>query len=159
MKNGSSFFRLLLVICIVLIHIHMSLYTIGNMTNPVTFVMMYLRSDTDFIWIFTGFCVQLIVTALAAYLILGWKRLWCWFLILILGLFTVLYALDYLNFYYSLLPDIGLSSIYYKIYEYPQAFEGGVYYIFLQLSAILLYGFFDFLLKIKGKNHGKSDKK
>lgn len=73
MKNGSYFFRLLLVICIVLIHIHMSLYTIGNMTNPVTFVMMYLRSDTDFIWIFTGFCVQLIVTALAAYLILGWK--------------------------------------------------------------------------------------
>ena len=56
MKNGSYFFRLLLVICIVLIHIHMSLYTIGNMTNPVTFVMMYLRSDTDFIWIFTVLC-------------------------------------------------------------------------------------------------------
>ena len=103
--------------------------------------------------------MQLIVTALAAYLILGWKRLWCWFIILILGLFTVLYALDYLKFYYSLLPDIGLCSIYYKIYEYPQAFEGGVYYIFLQLSAILLYGFFDFLLKIKGKNHGKSEEK
>ena len=159
MKNGSYFFRLLLVICIVLIHIHMSLYTIGNMTNPVTFVMPAdsLREMLHNAPI--GFCVQLIVTALAAYLILGWKRLWCWFLILILGLFTVLYALDYLEFYYSLLPDIGLSSIYYKIYEYPQAFEGGVYYTFLQLSAILLYGFFDFLLKIKGKNHGKSDKK
>ena len=159
MTNGSYFFRLLLVICITLIHIHLSLYTVNNGGNPVTLVMLILRSDTDFIWIFTGFCVQLIVTALAAYLILGWKRLWCWFIILILGLFTVLYALDYLKFYYSLLPDIGLCSIYYKIYEYPQAFEGGVYYIFLQLSAILLYGFFDFLLKIKGKNHGKSEEK
>ncbi len=159
MKNGSCFFRLLLVICIVLVHIHMSLYTMGNMANPVTFVMMYLRSDTDFICLFTGFCVQLIVTALVAYLILDWKRIWCWVLILILGLFTTIYVTDYSTLYYSFPSDLGLSRIYHKIYEYPQAFKDGVYYVFLQLSAILLYGFFDFLLKIKGKNHGKSQEK
>ena len=159
MKNGSYFFRLLLVICITLIHIHLSLYTVNNGGNPVTLVMLILRSDTDFIWIFTGFCVQLIVTALAAYLILDWKRIWCWVLILILGLFTTIYVTDYSTLYYSFPSDLGLSRIYHKIYEYPQAFKDGVYYFFLQLSAILLYGFFDFLLKIKGKNHGKSQDK
>lgn len=49
MKNGSYFLRLLLVICITLIHIHLSLYTVNNGGNPVTLVMLILRSDTDFI--------------------------------------------------------------------------------------------------------------
>ena len=56
------------------IYTHEFIYN-GNMANPVTFVMMCLRSDTDFICLFTGFCVQLIVTALVAYLILDWKRI------------------------------------------------------------------------------------
>lgn len=117
--------------------------------------MLFLRSDTDFICLFTGFCVQLVVTALAAYLILGWKRIWCWILILILGLFTTIYVTDYPTLYYSFPSDLGFSRIYHKIYEYPQTFKDGVYYAFLQLSAILLYACFNCLLNIKKKQNGE----
>ena len=63
MKSIKFILGLLAVICISVIHIHFSLYTIDNVANPVTLVALFMKGE-DIYMLFIGYSVQFLVTLL-----------------------------------------------------------------------------------------------
>lgn len=84
MRKLKFVFGMLLTICISLIHIHCSLYTVGNTLNPVTFVVLLMKGE-DTYFLFTGYTVQFLVTMLAAIFLLRFRRWPVWLIVYIIG--------------------------------------------------------------------------
>ena len=80
MRKLKFVFGMLLTICISLIHIHCSLYTVGNTLNPVTFVVLLMKGE-DTYFLFTGYTVQFLVTMLAAIFLLRFRRWPVWLIV------------------------------------------------------------------------------
>lgn len=149
MKNVKFVIALLLVICISIIHIHCSLYTVSNGANPVTLVALTTKDD-DILPFLTGYSVQFIVSLFAACFILKFRNIAIWFLVYIIGAFAAyrIITLSPLSYYLPIFHDSVIAKCYDAFYGYYGAFELGVCYIALQLFVFFLYILFICILKI-----------
>ena len=147
MRKLKFVFGMLLTICISLIHIHCSLYTVGNTLNPVTFVVLLMKGE-DTYFLFTGYTVQFLVTMLAAIFLLRFRRWPVWLIVYIIGALISFWIkthnpLSHISFF----RDSGIAKCYGEFYGYGRAFLWGTYYVALQAFVFSLYIFITYLLK------------
>ena len=148
MKSINFILGLLAVICISVIHIHFSLYTIDNVANPVTLVALFMKGE-DIYMLFIGYSVQFLVTLLAAYFILKARHLKVWIIVYIIGAFAAHWIDKYSHLSSLPLGDCNVAlAYYYKFYGYGDALILGVYYVVLQLFVLVLYMLFVVFLGI-----------
>lgn len=148
MKIAKFILAILVTICISIIHVHFSLYTVSNGSNPVTLAMLLSKED-EIVPFMTGYSVQFMVTLLTAYFILKFRNITIWCLVYIIGVITA-YRIS-LHSPLSYLPifhDSEIAKCYEDFYGYYGAFKLGAYYIALQLFVFFLYILFICILKI-----------
>lgn len=148
MKIAKFILAMLVTICISVIHVHFSLYTVSNGSNPVTIAMLLSKED-EIVPFLTGYSVQFLVTLFTACFILRFRNIAIWFLVYIIGAFaayriSIYSPLSYLPIFH----DSEITKCYEAFYDYYEAFELGVYYIALQLFVFFLYILFICILKI-----------
>lgn len=147
MRKLKFVYGMLLTICISLIHIHCSLYTVGNMLNPVTFVGLLMKGEETF-FLFTGYTAQFLVTMLAAIFILRFQRWLVWLIVYIIGV-LISFWLNMHNplSHFSFFQYSGIAKCYDDFYGYELALLWGTYYVALQAFVFSLYVFITYLLK------------
>lgn len=147
MRNIKFAFGILLVICISVIHIHCSLFTVSNSFNPITIMCLLTRNDGLVYWL-TGYSVQFLVTLLAAYFILKFCCKKLWLILYIVGAIIAYWiSLHYPLSHLSIFQDSEIAKRYNTFYGYEPAFLYAVYYIALQFFVLFLYISLNYLLK------------
>lgn len=132
---------ILLVLFIVVVHIHLNMFTVENVANPSFWVALVLESPPfdgggwrrlSDILILGILCI---VTTFFAALILKWKKYKVWLLsYIICGLVYLL-----LRHFSDISKEYAISQIYDHIYGYGGAFERCFVYTITQIVYIVTY--------------------
>lgn len=147
MKNIKFIIGILLVICISIINIHITLYTVSNGYNPVTLVTMLSKGDVIPPFL-TGYSVQFLVTLLAAYFILKFRHKNIWLIAYFIGVFAAYWTIIHTPCsHLTIFQESRIHKCYYDFYGYGRSFKLSVYYVFLQLFVLFLYMLLAYVLE------------
>lgn len=155
--NRSCYFKSVLLICIVLVQVHLTLFTVGNVLNPITLILLFYYSppfNGEFLTLFpeiTVFTFQSMITFFAIYLLYHQKEYKIWIFSYVVCLFLLIIGchLSETSFI-SIVKAISQSKMadsYYNIYNYGQAFQYVIGYTIMQY--ILLFSYYILKLTIR----------
>ena len=129
----SCYLKAVLLICIVLVQVHLTLFTVENVLNPITLILLLYYSppfNGEYFTLFpeiTVFTFQSMITFYAIYLLYHQKEYKIWIFSYVVCLFLLIIGC-YLaeTSLISIVKAIIQSKIadsYYNIYNYGQAFR------------------------------------
>lgn len=152
----SCYLKAVLLICIVLVQVHLTLFTVENVLNPITLILLLYYSppfNGEYFTLFpeiTVFTFQSMITFYAIYLLYHQKEYKIWIFSYVVCLFLLIIGC-YLaeTSLISIVKAISQSKIadsYYNIYNYGQAFRYVIGYTIMQF--LLLFSYFIIKLTI-----------
>jgi hypothetical protein len=147
--KSNCYLKTVLLICIVLVQVHLTLFTVGNVLNPITLVLLFYYSppfNGKYLTLFPEiliFTFQSVISFFVIYLLYHQKdfKIWIITYVVCLSLLIIGCHLSETSFF-SIVKAIKQSKMansYYNIYYYGQAFQYVIGYTIMQFILILSY--------------------
>lgn len=154
--KSNYYLKIIILVCIVLVQVHLTLFTVENVLNPITLILLLYYSppfNGEYFTLFpeiTVFTFQSMITFFAIYLLYHQKEYKIWIFSYVVCLFLLIIGchLSETSFI-SIVKAISQSKMadsYYRIYNYGQAFQYVIGYTIMQF--LLLFSYYILKLKI-----------
>ena len=147
--KSNCYLKTVLLICIVVVQVHLTLFTVGNVLNPITLVLLFYYSppfNGEYLTLFPEiliFTFQSVISFFVIYLLYHQKDYKKWILSYVVCLFLLIIGCYLFETYFiSIVNAINQSKVancYYSIYNYGQAFQYVIGYTIMQFLLLFCY--------------------